>query len=119
MLLHQSKQTGYVFPALKSTSDFFLQSTVLCRHFLTILTSSQHYDSLIILGVTEICSLRLFLEQKAGKEIPTFLRFEFLEKFSGNNSLSDAEGNTSGSLSRGGIANLPFFRTLLALRQKS
>ena len=43
---------------------------------------------LAILGVTEIlCSFRLVLEGKTGKEIP-----EFLEKFSANNlTLSDAE----------------------------
>ena len=42
---------------------------------------------LTILGVTEI---------------------EFLEKFSANNfALSDAEANTSGTLNRGGVADLP------------
>ena len=33
--------------------------------------------------------------------------------------LSDAEDNTSGPLNRGGIADLPLLRTLLAIRQKS
>ena len=47
-------------------------------------------------------------------------RLEFLEKFSVNNfALSDAEDNTSGPLNRGGIADLPLLRTLLAIRQKS
>ena len=37
---------------------------------------------LTILGVTEIlCSFRLVLEGKTGKEIPESSRFEFLEKF--------------------------------------
>ena len=37
---------------------------------------------LIILGVTDIlCSLRLVLEGKTGKEIPESSRLEFLEKF--------------------------------------
>ena len=33
--------------------------------------------------------------------------------------LSNAEDNTSGSLNRGGIADLPLLRTLLAICQKS
>ena len=73
------------------------------------------------LGVTEIsCSFKLVLEQKTGKEIPESSRLRFLEKFSPNNfALSDAEDNTSGPLNRGGIADLPLLRTLLAIRQKS
>ena len=44
----------------------------------------------------------------------------FKEKFSANNfALSDAEDNTSDPLNRGGIADLPLLRTLLAIRQKS
>ena len=76
---------------------------------------------LTILGVTKIlCSLKLVLEGKTGKEIPESSRLEFKEKFSANNfALSDAEGNTSGLLNRGGIADLPLLRTLLAIRQKS
>ena len=76
---------------------------------------------LIILGVTEILrSFKLVLEGKTGKEIPDSSRLEFLEKFSANNfALSDAEDNTSGPLNRGGIADLPLLRTLLAIRQKS
>ena len=76
---------------------------------------------LTILGVTEIlCSFRLVLEGKTGKEIPESSRLEFKENFSANNfALSDAEDNTSGPLNRGGIADLPLLRTLLAIRQKS
>ena len=76
---------------------------------------------LTILGVTEIlCSFRLVLEGKTGKEIPESSRFGFLEMFLANNfALSDGEDNTSGSLSRGGIADLPLLRTLLAIHQKS
>ena len=76
---------------------------------------------LTILGVMEIlCSFRLVLEGKTGKEIPESSRFEFLEKFLANNfTLSDAEDDTSGPLNRGGIADLPLLRTLLAIRQKS
>ena len=70
---------------------------------------------LTILGITKICSFRLVLEGKTGKEIPESSRLEFLEKFSANNfALSDAEDNTSGPLNRGGIADLPLLRTLLA-----
>ena len=44
-------------------------------------------------------------------------RLEFSEKFSANNfALSDAEDNTSGPLNRGGIADLPLLRTLLAIQ---
>ena len=75
---------------------------------------------LTILGVMEIlCSFRLVLEGKTGKEIPESSRLEFLEKFLANNfSLSDAEDNTSGPLSRGGIADLRWLRTVLAICQK-
>ena len=44
----------------------------------------------------------------------------FSENFSANSfALSDAEDNTSGPLNRGGIADLPLLRTLLAVCQKS
>ena len=47
--------------------------------------------------------------------IPELSRSEFLEKFSANNfALSDAEDNTSRPLNRGGIADLPLLRRLLA-----
>ena len=76
---------------------------------------------LTILGVIDIlCSFRLVLEGKAGKEIPESSRFEFLEKFLANNfALSNAKDSTSGPLNRGGITGLPLLRTLLAIRQKS
>ena len=74
---------------------------------------------LTILGVTEICSFRLVLQGKTGKEIPESSRLKSLEKFLVNNfTLSDVE-DISGPLNRGGIADLPLFRTLLAIRQKS
>ena len=67
-----------------------------------------------------LCSFRLVLEGITGKEILETSRFEFLEKFLANNfALSDAEDNTSAPLNRGGIADLPLLRTLLAIRQKS
>ena len=73
------------------------------------------------LGVTEIlCSFKLVLEVKAGKEILVSSRLEFLGKFSGNNfALSDAEDNSFGPSNRGGIADLPLLRTLLAVCKKS
>ena len=75
---------------------------------------------LTIVLVTEICSFRLALEGKTGKEIPELSRLEFVEKFSANNfALSDAEDNTTGPLNRGVIADLPLLRTLLAICQKS
>ena len=67
-----------------------------------------------------LCSFRLVLGRKTGKEIPESSRFEFLEKFLANNfALSDAEDSTSSLLNRGGIADLPLLRTLLAIHQKS
>ena len=69
------------------------------------------------MGVTEIlCSFKLVLEGKTGKEIPDSSRLEFLEKFSANNfALSDTDDNTN----RRGITDLPLLRTLLAIHQKS
>ena len=76
---------------------------------------------LTILGVIEtLCTFRLVLEWKTGNEIPESSRLDFLEKFLANNfALSDAEGNTSGSLNREGIADLHLLRTLLAISQKT
>ena len=75
---------------------------------------------LTILEVTEICCFKLVLEGKTGKETPESLRLEFSQRFSANNfALWDPEDNTSGPLNRGGIADLPLLRTLLAIRQKS
>ena len=48
-----------------------------------------------------LCSFRLALEGKAGKEIPESLRLEFLEKFLAN------DFAWSDPLNRGGIADLP------------
>ena len=77
--------------------------------------------SLTIMGVTEILrSFRLVLEEKTVKEIPESSKLVFLETFLANNfALSDVEDNTSGSLNRESIADLPLLRTLLAIRQKS
>ena len=59
-------------------------------------------------------------KKKTSKEVPESSRLEFLEKFLANNfALPDVEDNTSGPLNRGGIADLPLLRTLLAIRQKS
>ena len=80
-------------------------------HSLTLLT---------ILGVMEISSFKSVPEEKTGREIPDSSRLEFLENFLANNfASSDAEGNTSGPLNRGGIADLPLLKTLLAIYQKS
>ena len=76
---------------------------------------------LTILGVTGIlCSFRLVLEQKTGKEILESSRSKFLERFLANNfALSDVEDNTSGPLNREGQADLPLLSTLVAIPQKS
>ena len=75
---------------------------------------------LTILGVKEIlCSFRLVLEGKTGKEIPESSILEFLENFSENNfALSNGEDSNSGPLNRGGIVDLPLLRTLLGIHQK-
>ena len=76
---------------------------------------------LTILGVIEIlCSFKLVLEGKTGREIPESSRLEFSEKFSANNfALSDAENNTSRPLNRRRIADFSLLKTLLAIHQKS
>ena len=72
---------------------------------------------LTILVVTDIFrSFRLVLEVKTGKVIPKSSRLEFLEKFLADNfTFSDAEDNTSGLLNKGGIADLPLLKKLLAI----
>ena len=74
-----------------------------------------------ILGIKKIlCSFRLVLEGKTGKEIPESSRLEFLETFLENNfALSDKEDNTPVPLNRGSIADLALLRTLVAIHQKS
>ena len=72
---------------------------------------------LTILAVAEIlCSFRLVLEGKAGKEILDSSRLQFLEKFLAKDfALSN---NTFWSLNRRGIADLTLLRTL-RIHQKS
>ena len=91
------------------------------RSFKALGKSSFIMTFLTILVVTEILrSFKLVLEGKTGKEIPESSRLEFLEKFSANNfALLHAEDSTFSPLNRGGIADLPLLRTLLAIRQKS
>ena len=76
---------------------------------------------LTILEVIKIlCSFKLVLEVKIGKDIHESSRFEFLKKFLANNfALSDSEDNTFRPLNRGGIADLNFLRALLTICQKS
>ena len=76
---------------------------------------------LTTLGVIEIlCSFRLVLERKTGKEIPESSILQLLQKVLVNNfALSDSEDNASGSSNRRGIVDLPLLRTPLAIRQKS
>ena len=67
-----------------------------------------------------LCGFRLILEGKTGKETIKPSRLKLLENFSVINfALSEAEDNTSRSLNRGGIADLPLLKTLLAIRQRS
>ena len=71
----------------ESSSSRFFETTTGSRIVLTFLT---------ILGVTKIlCSFRLVLEEKTGKEITESSKLEFLERISSNDfSVSNAEGNT-------------------------
>ena len=73
------------------------------------------------LEVTEIlCSFRLVLEGKTGKEIPDSSRLQFLERFLANKfAFLDAESNNSGPFNRGGTVDLLLLRTQLAIRRKS
>ena len=75
---------------------------------------------LTILGIIKIlCSFRLILEKKTGKEIPESPRLKFLEKFLANKSaLSNAQENSSVALDRRGTADLPFLRTLFSNSSK-
>ena len=76
-----------------SGSQFFRTTTGIRSGLDTFDESSFILTLLTILGVMEIlCSFRLVLEGKTGKEIPESSRLELLEKFLANNSaLSDAE----------------------------
>ena len=102
-----------------SGSQFFRTTTEI--QSATDAFDESRFAMFIILGVMEIlCSFLLVLEGKTGEETPESSKLELLEKFLANNSaLSDAEDNTSRSLNRGGIADLPLLRTLLAIPQKS
>ena len=93
---------------LQSGRDTFDYS----RFFMTFSTN---------LGIMEIfCSFRLVIEGKTATEIPELSQLEFLENILANNfDLSDAEDNTFTPLNWGGIADLTFLRTLLAICKKA
>ena len=65
-----------------------------------------------------LCSFRLVLEGKAGKEMSESSRSEFFKVFTNNFALSDAEDDNPRPLNRGGIADLTLLRTLLTIRQR-
>ena len=69
--------------------------------------------SLVVIKI--LCSFRLVLVGKTGKEIPDSSRLEFLRKFLADNLLYQKHNTWN----RGGIADLPLLRTLLAIPQKS
>ena len=69
---------------------------------------------LTVLGVTEICSFRLVLEDETDKEIPESSRLDFLEQFLANNL-----DNTTRLLNSAGVVDLPLLKTVLAIHQKS
>ena len=100
-----------------SGSQFFKTTTGIQSEPETFDKSRFAMTFLTILGATEIlCSFRLVLEGKTHKEIPESSSLKILEKILANNfALSDAEDNTSGPLNKGGIADLPLLRTILAI----
>ena len=100
-----------------SGSQFFRTTTGIQSGPDTFDESRFTMTFLTVLGVKEtLCSFRLVLEGKTGKEISESSILVFLEKFLANNfALSDAEDNTSGPLNGGSITDLPLLRTLLAI----
>ena len=76
---------------------------------------------LTILGVTEIlCSFRLVLEGKTGKEIPESSRFRVLRKvFSKQFCFMRCRRQYPGPLNRGGIADLSLLGTLWQLKKNN
>ena len=96
-----------------SGSKFFRATTGIPSGLDTFHESRFVMTFLTIVGVMEIlCSFRVVLDSKTGKEIPESSRLEFLEKFLTNNfALSDAEDNNFHQLNRGGVADLPLLRT--------
>ena len=103
-----------------SGSQFFKTTTGIHSEPDTFDKSRFVMTFLTILGATEIlCRFRLVLEGKTHKEIPESSSLKILEKILANNfALSDAEDNTSGPLNKGGIADLPLLRTILAIYQR-
>ena len=99
---------------LKCSGSQFFRSTTGIQSVRDAIDESRFAMTFLnILGVMEICSFRLVLKGKTGKEMPQSSRLEFFEKFLANNfALSDAEDNTSGLLSRGGTGDLRLLRTL-------
>ena len=75
---------------------------------------------LLRLGATEtLCSFRLVLEGRAGKEVPQSTRLKFFEKFLAKTfTLSDAEDTNSRALNTACIADLLLLSTPLAICQK-
>ena len=71
-------------------------------------------------GVTRVlCSFRLALEGKASKKTHESSGLAFQMLSANNSALSDAEDSTSEPMNKGGIADLPLLRTLLAVLEKS
>ena len=109
-------QSSLERPLKYNQNQMPLMNQASLRHFWHLL---WHFI-ITIFGVMEIlCSFRLALEVETTEEIPDSSRLEFLEKYWANNfALLDAEDNLSGSLNRGGKADLLLLRTLLAICQK-
>ena len=101
-------------PPLECNQDHRSLMNQFVMTFLAVLGVTIH------LGRNIMQFLIRVVKGKIGKEIPESSRLEFLEKFLANNfALSDAEDNISRPLNRGGVADSPFLRTLLAISQNS
>ena len=124
----QSIKQDFIIHMLKSSASMYEISGSQFFRTTTGIQSGPHAfdESRLVMTflasrvVTEIlCSFRLVLEEKTGKEISESSRLELLEKFLANNFvLPDAEDNTSGLLNRGDIADLHLLRTVFAICQK-
>ena len=98
-----------------SGSQFFKTTTGIQSRPDTFDASRFATTFFTVLSIPEIlCSFKLVLEVKTGKEIPELSRLEFLDL-----ALSYADDNTSRPLNRGGIADLTLLTTLIAICQKS
>ena len=110
---------GYTLCSVdESSGSQFLRTTTGIKSGLHAFNKSRFVK--ILCDTEMLCSFRLVLEGKTGKEIPESSRLEFLKKFLANSfDLSNAGNNIFWLLNKRDIADLTLLRTLLAICQKS